>query len=76
MIGPFTQEQADFLTANFVKKDTCNEKHNVLEKEQTEMKLTLTKISMQCGLNTKILACVGGGVLTLLLGAIGSVIFK
>jgi hypothetical protein len=71
-----TAEDFAILDDKYVRKDDCNDRHIAQEKEITEIIVQQTKMSTQIGLLVKICAFTAGGIGTLLIGAIGSLILK
>lgn len=74
--GMLTAEDFAILDDKYVRKDDCNDRHIAQEKEITEIIVQQTKMNTQLGLLVKICAFTAGGIGTLLIGAIGSLILK
>lgn len=72
----FTREQLDYLDNLYVRKVDCNDRHEKQERELTEINIQLTKINTLLSMVLKIGAFIAAGTGTLLIGAIGKVIFK
>ena len=76
MAKAFSKEQLDYLDGIFVRKDDCNERHEKADKEFTEINIQLAKMSTQLGIIVKVCAFIAGGIGTILIGAVGSLIIK
>lgn len=66
----------NYLKDYFVPIDKCNDRHEKEEKEMTEMKLQVAKIATQTSALLKVCSFIAGGMGTLIIGAIGALIFK
>lgn len=71
-----TAEDFAILDDKYVRKDDCNDRHEASQKEITEIIIQQTKMNTQLSLLVKICAFTAGGIGTLLIGAIGSLILK
>lgn len=60
----------------YVAKDVCNDRHAQEAQEMTELKLQVAKIATQTSALLKVCGFMAGGIGTLLIGAIGSLIIK
>ena len=60
----------------YVRKDDCNDRHEKSDRELTEIRIQLAKINAHLSIQNKVMAFVAGGIGTLLIGAIGSLILK
>ena len=60
----------------YVQKDDCNEKHEKNDKELAEIYVQLAKMNTMLSIQTKVMAFIATGMGTLLIGAIGKLIFK
>lgn len=72
----FSPAQIDYLDSHFVKVNDCNDRHEKSDKEMEEVKMQLAKMETQLGIVLKVCGFIAGGVGTLLIGAIGALIFK
>ena len=75
----FTAAQLDYLTnyfkGKFVLQADCDTRHEKSDKELEEIKLQLAKAITLLNIVVKVLAFVAAGMGTLILGAIGALIF-
>ncbi len=62
--------------SRYVAKDVCNDRHTQEAQEMTELKLQVAKIATQTSALLKVCGFIAGGIGTLLIGAIGSLILK
>ena len=62
--------------SRYVGKDVCNDRHTLESQERTEIKLQVAKIATQTGTLLKVCSFIAGGIGTLLIGAIGTLILK
>lgn len=60
----------------YVAKDVCNDRHAQEAQEMTELKLQVAKIATQTSALLKVCSFIAGGMGTLIIGAIGALIFK
>lgn len=69
-----------YLDSRYVLKDTCNDKHDKLEREISEMRVenstTFAKVITKLSFIEKIDIAVATAIIGLLVAKIGSVIFK
>lgn len=72
----FTPEQIDYLNGIFVRQKDCDERHDAQDKEIEDIKMQLTKVLTLLSIVLKVLGFVAGGIGTLLIGAIGALIFR
>lgn len=66
----------NYLKDFFVPIGECNDRHEKEGKEMTELKLQVAKIATQTSALLKVCSFIAGGMGTLILGAIGALIFK
>lgn len=74
------RELIDYLDNRYVLKDTCNDKHDKLEREISEMRVenstTFAKVITKLSFIEKIDIIVATAIIGILVAKIGAVIFK
>ena len=72
----FSAEQLELLKSKFVERAECQDNHNKLDREITDIKVEMTKISTKVGIIFGASIFIATSVGALLIGAIGNLIFK
>lgn len=72
----FSDEQKEYLDATYKRKDDCEADMKIAEKQQNDLNMRLTVIEKQLKLIIGILAFVGAGVGTLIIGSLWGLIAK
>lgn len=72
----FSDEQKEYLDSTYKRKDDCEADMKTAEKQQNDLNMRLTVIEKQLKLIIGILAFVGAGVGTLIIGSLWGLIAK
>ncbi len=72
----FSDEQKEYLDSTYKRKDDCEADMKVAEKQQNDLNTRLVVIEKQLKLIIGILAFVGAGVGTLIIGSLWGLIAK